>query len=348
MNREDDTAVRLLKEMICIESHTGNEYTLAKALSERMEQLGFNSAYLDEVNNVIGERGDGERVISLVGHLDTVRGSIPVQERENKIFGRGAVDAKGSLAAMIMAVSRIKETNNKRFVVAGVVKEEHYSSEGAFALAKKYRPDYAIIGEPSGVSSVTIGYKGKMTLFYEAKNRNKHSSSGDGSIEEALSFWREIKEYAEVFNNGKTLFRSLQASARDIQFTEDWAENRTSLFMDMRTPPSFDSAAFEEFIQSVKGKGEVRITNEAAAFEAEKNNGLIRAFLNALRRFHLNPRFKLKSGTCDMNHLGPIWNVPIVSYGPGDSNLCHSPDEHIDIDDYLKSIEILKTVLESL
>jgi LysW-gamma-L-lysine carboxypeptidase len=59
----------------------------------------------------------------------------------------------------------------------------------------------------------------------------------------------------------------------------------------------------------------------------------------------VKPTFKVKTGTSDMNVVGPIWRCPIVAYGPGDSALDHTPDEHVDIADYLRAINILKDVM---
>ena len=49
-----------------------------------------------------------------------------------------------------------------------------------------------------------------------------------------------------------------------------------------------------------------------------------------------------------MNIAGPGWDCPIVAYGPGDSALDHTPDEHIDLDEYLLAVDVLTAVLESL
>ena len=85
-----------------------------------------------------------------------------------------------------------------------------------------------------------------------------------------------------------------------------------------------------------------------AAFRAEKNTPLVRAFLAAIRDGGGRPRFVLKTGTSDMNVVGPVWGCPICSYGPGDSALDHTPDERISLSEYLQSIEILKAVLHIL
>jgi len=62
----------------------------------------------------------------------------------------------------------------------------------------------------------------------------------------------------------------------------------------------------------------------------------------------VKPRFKLKTGTSDMNVVGPIWQCPIVAYGPGDSSLDHTPEEHIVLEEYQKAIETVRTVISEL
>ena len=60
------------------------------------------------------------------------------------------------------------------------------------------------------------------------------------------------------------------------------------------------------------------------------------------------PTFKKKTGTSDMCLVGPAWKCPIAAYGPGDSNLDHTPGEHIVLAEYLKSIDVLTVVLKNL
>ena len=83
-------------------------------------------------------------------------------------------------------------------------------------------------------------------------------------------------------------------------------------------------------------------------FRADKSNPLTSAFLASIRAEGGNPAFVTKTGTSDMNVVGPRWRCPIVAYGPGDSSLDHTPDEHIDLDEYLASIRVLERVLRRL
>ncbi|MFQ5576556.1 MAG: M20/M25/M40 family metallo-hydrolase [Anaerolineae bacterium] len=74
----------------------------------------------------------------------------------------------------------------------------------------------------------------------------------------------------------------------------------------------------------------------------------MRAFLKAIRAAGGKPRFVVKTGTSDMNVVGPVWGCPILAYGPGDSSLDHTPHEHLNLNDYRRAIEILKVVLLEL
>ncbi|NJN97643.1 MAG: M20/M25/M40 family metallo-hydrolase, partial [Anaerolineales bacterium] len=78
-------------------------------------------------------------------------------------------------------------------------------------------------------------------------------------------------------------------------------------------------------------------------------NPLVRAFLQSIRAAGGEPRFVVKTGTADMNVVAPHWpNTPVVAYGPGDSSLDHTPQEHIDLQEYGQAIGVLREVLTRL
>ncbi|MCA1554295.1 MAG: M20/M25/M40 family metallo-hydrolase, partial [Chloroflexi bacterium] len=93
---------------------------------------------------------------------------------------------------------------------------------------------------------------------------------------------------------------------------------------------------------------QLTFASEEAAVRAEKNTPLVRAFLAAMRTHGGNAGFTVKTGTSDMNVVAPIWRCPIVAYGPGDSNLDHTPHEHIDLNEYLNAIDVLVDALTDL
>ena len=87
---------------------------------------------------------------------------------------------------------------------------------------------------------------------------------------------------------------------------------------------------------------------EEVAHRAEKSTALARLFLNAIRDCGGKPSFVYKTGTSDMNVVAPIWNCPILAYGPGDSALDHTPDEHLAMEDYHRAQEVVANVLRNL
>jgi [amino group carrier protein]-lysine/ornithine hydrolase len=83
-------------------------------------------------------------------------------------------------------------------------------------------------------------------------------------------------------------------------------------------------------------------------FRSPKQTPLVPPFLRAIRAAGGSPRFTLKLGTSDMTIVGPAWNCPMVTYGPGDASLDHTPQERIDLEHYGRAIRILRDVLVSL
>ncbi len=128
-----------------------------------MQRLGFD-AQIDAVGNAVGSVGTGSPHIVLLGHIDTVAGDVPVRIEDGKLYGRGAVDAKGPLATFVAAAARLRAAglHGGRVTVVGCVEEEAPSSRGAHGVLGVYQPDFCVVGEPSGWDTITLGYKGSL------------------------------------------------------------------------------------------------------------------------------------------------------------------------------------------
>src|SRR3712207_715350 len=125
-------AVALLEGLVHIPSVSGDEAAAVRYLVDQMQQLGFD-AIVAGAGNAVGIVGEGQPETVLLGHIDTVPGDIPVRIEDGRLWGRGAVDAKGPLAAFVMAAARARERGRLpgRIVVIGCVEEEAPSSRGA-------------------------------------------------------------------------------------------------------------------------------------------------------------------------------------------------------------------------
>ena len=335
----------LLREMLEIYSPSGKEGEIAAYLLTQMRALGFH-AYQDPAGNAVGVLGEGEREIVLLGHMDTVEGFIPIHLEDGQLYGRGAVDAKGPLATFILAAARVGPLPDKRIVVVGAVEEETHS-KGARYLLDSFSPQIAIIGEPSGWQHVTLGYKGRLLVTYRLAAPMRHSAAqGPSGSERAIAFWNRLMDYAQQFNQGERFrFHTLDPSLHRITACNGGFEEEVTVDMTLRIPFGLDVSSLKEHMRGWANGAAVGFSGEDVPFKAGKNNPLVRAFLRAIRAHGGRPTFKLKLGTSDMNTVGPVWDCPIVAYGPGDSSLDHTPDEHIQVQEFYRAIDVMEEVI---
>jgi len=330
-------------------SPSTQERPAVEYLVGQMSALGFR-AYVDGAGNAVGELGDGERVILLLGHIDTVPGVIPVRREGDLLYGRGAVDAKGPLATFVAAAARAGAQPGKRIIVVGAVEEEAATSKGARFLLDKLAPEAVVIGEPSAWDRLTVAYKGRLLVDYTLAREIGHTARSDGSAcEDACAFWQAAQAYAAAANAARPrMFDQLAPSLRRMHSEDDGFVETARLTVAFRLPPDCDADALQAHLRAAAGDADLRFYGHEIAFRASKATSLARAFLKAISEEGGEAQFKVKSGTSDMNVVGPVWQCPILAYGPGDSALDHTPHEHLDLNEYHRAITVLARVLQDL
>jgi [amino group carrier protein]-lysine/ornithine hydrolase len=337
-------AAALLRGMIEIPSPSGGEQRLAAWLAGEMERLGFQSS-VDGAGNAVGRRGspDGPLIL-LLGHLDTVPDQTPVRQEGSLLYGRGTVDAKGPLATMICAAAEL-DPLDAQIVVVGAVEEEVPSSRGANYLLDRYDPAAVLIAEPSGWSNVVLGYKGRINMHYEVQRPPTHSAGpGEKATEVAVSFWNELVRHFAALGGGDGLFYRPMATLESF----DGNMEIVRLHISCRTPPGFDFADFDRFLGTVVGDAHLDVDERTPAVLVDRNEPTVRTLTQSIRAHGGRPKFKLKTGTSDMNTVTKKWRVPLAAYGPGDSSLDHTAEEHVDLEEYQRAIHVLRDALPLL
>lgn len=343
-------------------SPSGQERTAVEWLVARMKSLGYDDAFIDEAGNAVGVMGKGPKQVVLLGHIDTVPGEINVYIENvgtthelRLLYGRGSVDAKGPLACFVDAVANIGAKDGWQFVIVGAVEEER-SSEGARFVVNEYKPDFAIIGEPNQWDRVALGYKGSAWASVTVTREQAHTASGEiTAAEAAIEVWLKIKTYVDEFNLGKQkafdkLLLTLRGIESDSNDFEQWAKLKVGVRLPVEVAPE---VWYENLRETLKVFETFRVSVESIGFaipawKCEKNTQLVRSFLSAIRLQGGEPRFVYKTGTADLNIVAPVWKCPALVYGPGDSSLDHTPNEHIDLNDYQKAVGVLTIVLQNL
>jgi len=309
----------LLVDLVETPSPTGEEGACAERLVEFFENHG-REAFLDEAGNV---RAPADDSVLLTSHIDTVPGDIPVRvesgdgEREGSevLWGRGSVDATGSL---------------------GVI---------------PFQPEAVVNGEPSGWNGITLGYRGLLAGTYVATSESGHTSRPENNaIEDAIDWWERARAaVADDRDEWTPVFERVTPKPIEVHggTSDDGLSVEATMDVQFRVPPNLTVEEVREAADGELDGGTVRWYDEVPPVMTTPRNPVARAFRGAIRRAGGEPRLLRKTGTSDMN-IYRAWNCPMATYGPGDSDLDHAPDERLSLDEFDRATRVLEAVAERL
>ena len=346
-NPDDAFAARLLESLVRVPSFSGEEQDAVRLLVREMSQLGFE-ARIDEAGNAVGEIGDGPCHVALVGHIDTVPGTIPVRVEDGVLHGRGAVDAKGPLVAFVVAAARAASSGLLRLSVVGCVEEEAPSSKGARHLARGPAPDFLVVGEPSAWDGVTLGYKGYLRARLVLEGEGAHTAHDTLTLPaRACALWQRIESAAgEYAPADAPAFERLLPALIDLRCENDGLYTRATLDLSLRLPPQLGPELAAAWLREIAPEAEMQLlAPPVPAWSGPRTSPLARAFGRSILERGGRPRFQRKTGTADLNLLAPAFDCPALAYGPGDAALDHSPRERVVISEVMRAIQVLEGAL---
>ncbi len=378
----------------------------AEFIGERLRARGFAIEYV----RAHGTPGDAERYprINVVArregahagpcvhfnsHIDVVQTGagwtldpFAGVVKDGKVYGRGACDMKGGLAASIIAVETLIDSGEPlpgTLEISGTVDEESGGYGGVHYLAERGwfsppRVDHVIIPEPLNVDRVCIGHRGVWWAEIETHGRMAHGSMpflGDCAV-------RHMNAVIDRFE--RDLYPKLAARHTDMPVVPSGARHSTLNINSIHggqpetagypAPCVPDSCRMvidrrlliEESIEGVKG--EVRelldeLVRERAGFNysmrdifevrptmADRRGPVARSTAAAVRRvIGRDPEFICSPGTYDQKHIDRVGRLrDCIAYGPGILDLAHQPDEYVLIDDMVTSAKVMALAARSL
>jgi acetylornithine deacetylase len=327
----------LTRRMIDIESITGNERAIGDFLFERMEELARRFAGNVERIPVEQDRDNvfvrfGEPVVVLSTHMDTVPPFFPSREDEVHIWGRGACDTKGIIAAMFTAAEQLLDSGKRDFGLLFVSGEER-NSAGAQAAARHPRGSkFLINGEPTE-NKLAIGSKGTLRYDIVAHGRMAHSAYpelGESAIEKLLNALQRIRGIELPVDE------MLGASTLNI-----------GVIAGGRAPNVIpDHAQAEVLIRVVGDVTDLREKIQGAAEpDAEAQEVLLipAARLGSLDGFSTT----VVAFTTDIPAFAGAWGQPFL-IGPGSIHVAHTSEERISKAELMESITLYKQMVEKL
>ncbi|MEM2027458.1 MAG: M20/M25/M40 family metallo-hydrolase [Candidatus Bathyarchaeia archaeon] len=365
MRWSERCSIDLLRRMLEIYSPSGRESAISSFLADVMVELGFSRVWKDKANNVYGEIGIGKPTILLCGHMDTVPGEIDVKLEGDRLYGRGAVDAKSSLAAMVLAAASFKSEDLRgRVIVAGVVDEEGRGKGIRHLIREGLNVDYAIFGEPSGIRNITFAYKGHIKLKITCETSTGHIGAQHvmpNAIEKCFDFWGKLRDLCDSkYRSPYGIFYSLTPTVTRISGggATRSIPDKCVLEIDLRLPPTISCGKamkiIEDLIAGFRDENyglnlSFKAINMVEPYVADKGSIVVKALREAIfEETGGEARLIRKTGTGDMNIFGTYFKVPAATYGPGEAALSHTFNESIDVKEYLTSIKIYKKAVEKI
>jgi acetylornithine deacetylase len=327
----------LTRQLIDIESITPHEREIGNFLWQLLSDLARRFGGQAERMPVEEDRDNvfiqfGNPLVVLSTHMDTVPPFFPSREDDEHIWGRGACDTKGIIAAMITAAEQLLESGVRNFGLLFVVGEER-NSAGAHKAAQTPRGSkYIINGEPTD-NKLALGSKGALRYEVAAQGRMAHSAYpelGESAIEKLLDALEKIRRVPLPIDP------VLGKSTLNIGTIEGG-----------RAPNVIpDSAMAEIFIRVVGDVTDLRSTIEKTAQpEAEAKEVLFipAVHLGSLAGFDTT----VVAFTTDIPAFGDAWGQPFL-IGPGSIHVAHTSAERVPKRQLMEAVEIYKRLVQAL
>jgi putative selenium metabolism hydrolase len=371
-SRDFQAMTAFLQDIVRTPSLSTQEGEVAARLAEEMRRVGISDVRVDCIGNVVGRigAGGGQKLI-FNGHMDTVGVSDPAawsrepfgaEIEDGVLYGRGAVDMKGALAAMVYAAKLLLDAGvslGGDLYLVGVVQEEPCEGLAMRILVENegLRPDCIVLGEPTNLQ-VSRGQRGRVEMRVTVQGKACHSSTphlGENAIYGAARIIFGLELLADQLADDRLLGRGSLAITH-IESTagsRNAVPDRCTFYIDRRlTLGETEAKALAEVQGVILREGlraDVEVTEYRAtsytgyeacqreyypAWAMEEDHPLVQATVRAVRKtLGYPPRVQKWAFSTDGAYTMGAAGIPTVGFGPGDERYAHTAREQIHLDD---------------
>jgi acetylornithine deacetylase len=188
------TVFELTNKLMSIPSVTGSEREVGDFLFAHLAELGYRI----ERQNVSADRFNilaqaGEPAVVMCTHIDTVPPTLPVREDDHFLYGRGACDTKGIIAAMLEAGGRLRGDGITNFGYLFVVGEETDGAGAKAANNLQWNSRFVVVGEPTG-NKLARAQKGSFWANLTVSGRAAHSGYPEAGVSAIEALWKLLND----------------------------------------------------------------------------------------------------------------------------------------------------------
>ncbi|HMY15406.1 MAG TPA: YgeY family selenium metabolism-linked hydrolase [Polyangium sp.] len=367
-----DDMVQFLRDMIAIPSESGDEERVVRRAAEEMERVGFDEVKIDAFGNVLGRVGSGKTIVALDAHLDTVgvgdRSTFRFDPyagviENGVIFGRGASDQEGGMAAAVHGARIAKELGlleNVSLWVTGTIMEEDCDGLCWQYILREgvLRPDVVISTEATNLA-VYRGHRGRMEIELRTQGRSAHGSAPERGvnaiykmapiIEDIARHNEDLAATADPFlGKGSVTISAIRSTSPSLCAVAD----SCTIHLDRRlTKGETEQNALEAIarLSAVNREGAslsvldyARPTWRGLVYPTrkyyptwvlEENHPAIQAALRA-GEHALGHAPKVGKWTFSTNGIATagMFGIPTLGFGPGDEVHAHTPEDQCPIE----------------
>jgi len=370
-----DDLLLFLRDIVAIPSLSGQERQVVERVQQEMIAAGFDEVKIDPLGNILGRVGDGPRVLAFDAHLDTVA----VTDREQwsldpfqgkieggNLYGRGAVDQKAGMAAMVYAGKLLKESGVPAgcqvWMVGSVMEEDCDGLCWNYILAEGIlKPELVVSTEPTSLR-ITRGQRGRMEMRVAVTGRSCHGSMphlGDNAVYKIVPGVLAIRDLNErladdaFLGKGSCTVTWLESKGPSLCAVPDHAE----FHIDRRlTAGETETSAIAEVQEALAAAGvaatvrtlEYRVPSWTElvypmakyypTWVMPEDHVAVQAASQAYSAlFDRSPEISRWNFSTNGVAIKGLHDVPCIGFGPGDETLAHAKDEFVPVDEVVRA-----------
>ena len=375
--------IAFTQSLVRIKSYSGQEEEIIRFIEQKMKDLGYDEVTIDSMGNVLGKIGTGEKSILFDSHVDTVEVN---DEKEwdhppfsgeivnGRLYGRGSVDMKSSIAASIYAgamAKRLGLTSGKSVYISCTVFEEDCDGENLKHLFQelKLQPDYVVVCEPSN-NQITLGHKGKLQVAIKTQGVSAHGSAPEKGVN-AIYEMAEIIQRVERTNlalmkKEKPRGTLVLSKISSVSASLNAVPSQCEIYLDRRIIPGETEAEIkremDEIIQDKNATWEVGTLQRKSwtgmdiryepfhlAWKIDADHELTMACKAVYREtFGVEPA-EFDFWDFSTNAVTPVsLGIPTIGFGPGEYKLAHMRNENCDVDQIVDACDFYARLIEKI
>ncbi len=387
---EQKAVTELCSKLIQQPSVSGEEGKVVDVLADYMRQNGFDDIHVDRYGSITGtirgkRPGPG---LLFDGHIDTVPVPDPSAWKQKpfggelvdgRIYGRGASDMKGAVAAMAVAAAKVAKETGKDFageiLVAGVVHEECFEGIASREISARSKPDIVVIGEASEMN-LKIGQRGRAEITVETFGVPAHSASPHKGVNAVLAMMQLARAIEElpltehpILGKGVSVLTDIISSPypgasvvpshcratydRRLLVGETMesvlAPYTEAIARLAKTDPSFKATArYARGREKCHPGGFIEGERFFPGWVFDETEDFIQKALAGLRSVGINPAVSHYSFCTNGSHYAGEKGIRTIGFGPSLETLAHTIDEYIEVSQLYLAVDGYAAISKAL